>query len=105
MPARRKQVVYLFKVADGVCPKSHGMSVALTAGIQQAIVDQAYKAAESFEANSFLTSFGGRKQAIRKLCALLQRSSIGNETQPTLDMLLRIQSHMEQLKLSTEQAS
>lgn len=53
----RKQVVYLYKIAPGVCPKSHGMSVALTAGLQQEVVDSAYRAADNFELASYAAAY------------------------------------------------
>jgi DNA mismatch repair ATPase MutS len=68
--------VYLYKIADGVCPKSHGMSVALTAGINQQVVDSAFRAAEQFEISSFTASYVQQIKAFGHLlsCQQQQRS-------------------------------
>lgn len=45
----RKEVTFLYKVADGVCPKSYGMNVARMAGVNEEIVASAEKIAQKFE--------------------------------------------------------
>ena len=44
-----QRVTFLFKLADGVCPKSHGLNCALMAGIDSAIVSRAQQVASQFE--------------------------------------------------------
>ncbi len=44
-------MTFLYKLTDGVCPKSYGMNVASMAGIQEKIVDRAEKIAEEFESS------------------------------------------------------
>ncbi|KAJ3317692.1 DNA mismatch repair protein msh6 [Blyttiomyces sp. JEL0837] len=47
----RRDVTFLYKLVQGVCPKSFGMNVALMAGVPNAIVDQADEIAAQFENN------------------------------------------------------
>ena len=35
---RRREVTFLYKLTDGVCPKSHGMNVANMAGVTRSVV-------------------------------------------------------------------
>ncbi|ORX76754.1 DNA mismatch repair protein Msh6 [Anaeromyces robustus] len=46
------EVVFLYKLTDGVCPKSYGMNVANIAGVPKSIVLQAEEVAAEFEKNS-----------------------------------------------------
>jgi len=46
------EVVFLYKLTDGICPKSYGMNVANIAGVPKSIVLQAETVAAEFEKNS-----------------------------------------------------
>eukprot|EP01087_Luapelamoeba_hula_P011513 TRINITY_DN3140_c0_g1_i2.p1 TRINITY_DN3140_c0_g1~~TRINITY_DN3140_c0_g1_i2.p1 ORF type:complete len:204 (+),score=27.81 TRINITY_DN3140_c0_g1_i2:274-885(+) len=47
----RQQVTYLYKFAEGACPKSYGMHVARTAGVMEQVVRRAERIANFFEAD------------------------------------------------------
>ncbi|TPX40170.1 hypothetical protein SeMB42_g06113, partial [Synchytrium endobioticum] len=46
-----KEVIFLYKLEKGVCPKSYGMHVAHIAGVPRSIVDRADEVAARFEHN------------------------------------------------------
>ena len=62
----RKEVTFLYKLSPGVCPKSYGMNVARMAGIPDAIVQEAHRAAEHFE-SEHLTKRAQRTENIRHI--------------------------------------
>lgn len=41
-----QKLVFLYRLADGACPESYGMQVALMAGIPKPVVEAAYRAGE-----------------------------------------------------------
>ncbi|KAJ3067378.1 DNA mismatch repair protein msh6 [Podochytrium sp. JEL0797] len=45
----KHQITFLYKLAEGVCPKSFGMNVAVMAGVPASIVDTAERVASGFE--------------------------------------------------------
>ncbi|KAI9335459.1 putative DNA mismatch repair protein Msh6 [Obelidium mucronatum] len=51
----KHQVTFLYKLAEGACPKSFGMNVALMAGVPSSIVDTAEKVASEFESKLKMT--------------------------------------------------
>lgn len=50
----KREVTFLYKLTDGVCPKSYGMNVASIAGVPESIVLQAERIASEFEKTSKL---------------------------------------------------
>ncbi|KAJ3266034.1 DNA mismatch repair protein msh6 [Chytriomyces hyalinus] len=51
----RHQVTFLYKLAEGACPKSFGMNVAIMAGVPSSIVDTAERVASEFEVKLKMT--------------------------------------------------
>ncbi|KAJ9075514.1 DNA mismatch repair protein msh6, variant 2 [Entomophthora muscae] len=47
--ANRRDVTFLYKLTQGVCPKSYGMNVASMAGLPSEIIDRAEAKAQEFE--------------------------------------------------------
>ena len=45
-----KRVTFLYRLTEGVCPKSYGMNVAAMAGLPHEIIEVAEKVANDFEA-------------------------------------------------------
>lgn len=52
-----KEVIFLYKFTEGVCPKSYGMNVARAAGVMESVVRRAEAIATRFEENPSLDNF------------------------------------------------
>ena len=48
-------MTFLYKLVEGVCPKSYGMNVANMAGLPSDVIDRAESVARDFEEASPLT--------------------------------------------------
>ncbi|KAF0691035.1 Aste57867_17647 [Aphanomyces stellatus] len=48
-PTNEQKVVFLYKLADGLCPKSYGLNVATLADLPQAVIDLAGAKSQQFE--------------------------------------------------------
>ncbi|EPX73720.1 MutS protein [Schizosaccharomyces octosporus yFS286] len=48
----RRRVTFLYKLEDGICPKSYGMNVANMAGLPESVIDAAERKSEEMEATT-----------------------------------------------------
>ncbi|RHY21767.1 hypothetical protein DYB32_009714 [Aphanomyces invadans] len=48
-PTNEHKVVFLYKLADGICPKSYGLNVAKLADLPQEVIDVAAAKSQQFE--------------------------------------------------------
>ncbi|KAI9359283.1 putative DNA mismatch repair protein Msh6 [Zopfochytrium polystomum] len=62
---RNRDVTFLYKLVDGVCPKSFGMNVASMAGVPPQIVDKAECVAAQFEEQLKMVQAGGSATPVR----------------------------------------
>jgi len=80
----RGEVVFLYKVLKGACPKSHGMKVALMAGIPPQLVDYATTKSNEMESSSSLEEYKNRqklksfKEKLTKLIVVLNQNNKEN---------------------------
>jgi DNA mismatch repair protein MSH6 len=85
-----EQVIFLYKLATGICEKSFGMNVATMAGVPKSVVDEARRAADEFEKQHKLkdsTWTGNQVKSTPSVLADL-RYLMSNNTKP--DVIDRI---------------
>ena len=71
-------VTFLYKLADGACPKSYGTNVARLAGLAPPVVDRAAAIAADLEAGATLTVAGGLPSDVRAaLAAAVEAAACG----------------------------
>jgi len=94
-----QDVVFLYKMENGVCPKSYGINVAKMAEVPLAVLQKADKIAESFSKSKNLAQFKvtSRKEAkIRqKLRALEQLVQLAEQAEAEQALQLQTNSHIK----------
>jgi DNA mismatch repair protein MSH6 len=73
-----QEVVFLYKLRDGVCPESYGMNVARMAQIPDSIIDTANQVAAEFENTHQLQTQKGSLQLhdVASFHALMNNQSV-----------------------------
>lgn len=66
----RRDVTFLYKLTNGVCPKSYGMGVASMAGLPQEIIDRAEVKANEFESQHAIKISGASFQSSQNIASV-----------------------------------
>jgi len=90
-----RDVTCLYKLKDGVCSKSYGLSCSTQAGLPKEIVDRAEKKSEELEALSNSKTAHTREhdkkiRTFRHLCKLIDQGATSKTTAGRLDALLKM---------------
>jgi DNA mismatch repair protein MSH6 len=87
-PENEKKVTFLYKLEDGMCPKSYGLNVAMLANLPMEVIELAAKKSKQFEkAIDMEVQEQKAKQIYTKLKSLLSSSSSSDEIEENIQQL------------------